>query len=74
MDNEAFDRLTVVVGKLRDRGSRRDAFRLLAGGALAIAALREGGDAEARKRKNKHKKHHGCAGNNQPCAKGRAGV
>lgn len=68
MDHEAFDRLTVVVGKLRDRASRRDAIRAIAGGALAIAGLREGGEAEARKRKKKKNKHHGrCLGNNQFC-------
>src|SRR5687768_5243786 len=56
MDGESFDRLSVVVHRLRDRATRRGALRMLAGGAVALASGLLGDEAEARKGHN-NKRH-----------------
>jgi hypothetical protein len=58
MDGESFDRLSVVVHRLRDQATRRGALRLLAGGVVALASelLADADDAEAKKRHN-NKRH-----------------
>jgi hypothetical protein len=58
MDGESFDRLSVVVHRLRDQATRRGALRLLFGGTFAAAAGLAADDATANhkhKNKNKHK-------------------
>lgn len=80
MDGESFDRLSVLVHRLRDRATRRGALGLIVGGSLAAAGGLLADDAAAKNRnKNKNKNckgyggtcdHHGdCCGNN--CRNGR---
>jgi hypothetical protein len=64
MDGESFDRLSVIVNRLRDRSSRRDALRALLGGSAAVAAAAlADDDADARK-KNRKKR---CRGYGATC-------
>jgi hypothetical protein len=60
MDGEAFDRLSMVVHRLRDTATRRDAMRVLLGGSVVAATGLLGDDAEARKKKNKKSKKNAC--------------
>jgi hypothetical protein len=78
MDGNSFDRLSVVVHRLRDQATRRNALRLLFGGSIAAAMgtfAVDGADARKRhkkKHKNKHKKCRGvggrCGGNHDCCS------
>lgn len=61
MDGESFDRLSVVIHRLRDQATRRNALRLLLGGSVAAVAGLTTEDADARRRKkhkNKHRNRH----------------
>lgn len=72
MDGESFDRLSVVVHRLRDQATRRGALRLLIGGSAAAVGGLIASETEAKK---KHKKKHknckgyggGCGGNKDCC-------
>ena len=56
MDGESFDRLSVVVHRLREKASRRTALRLLLGGSAVAAGGLLVDSADARKKnKNKNK-------------------
>lgn len=66
MDGESFDRLSVVVHRLRDRASRRGALGLLLGGSVAAASGLLAHDAGA-KNKNKNKKNSNCRGYGGKC-------
>ena len=73
MDGKSFDRLSVVVHRLREQATRRGALRLLLGGSLAVAGTLVADEGEARRRKNrKRKKCRGygavCGGNRDCCA------
>lgn len=57
MDGEAFDRLTMAVHRLRDQATRRNALRLLFGGAAVAAVGLPAEDAEARRKKRRRKKN-----------------
>ena len=69
MDGESFDRLSVLVDRLRDRTTRRGALRLALGGsfAAAVSALGEGASAKKNHNKNKNKKRNGCRGYGAKC-------
>jgi hypothetical protein len=70
MDGESFDRLSVVVHRLRDQATRRGALRLLLGGSVAAAGGLLTQDADAKKHKNKkhkNKKHKNCRGYGAKC-------
>lgn len=74
MDGDSFDRLSVVVNRLREKASRRDALRLLLGGSAVAAGglLVESADAR-KKNKNKNKKCRGFGGrcgSNRDCCNG----
>jgi hypothetical protein len=63
MDEKSFDRLSVVVHRLRDKTTRRGALGLLFGGSLAAAGTLLGEDAAARKgKKNRNRKKNNCRG------------
>lgn len=67
MDGEAFDRLSVAVHRLREQATRRNALRLLAGGAAVAATGLSIDDTNAKRRKknkNKNKKRKKCRNNN----------
>ncbi len=70
MDGESFDRLSVVVHRLRSKATRRGALGLLFGGSVAAAGSLLGEDAEARKRnknKNANRKKNNCRGYGGTC-------
>jgi hypothetical protein len=74
MDGASFDRLSMVVDRLRDRASRRGAVRLLLSGSVAAATglLIEDTDAKHRNRRNRHRNCRGfggwCNGHNDCCS------
>ncbi|MCC6314021.1 MAG: hypothetical protein IT337_08390 [Thermomicrobiales bacterium] len=76
MDDTRFDRLSVVVDKLRTGASRRETLRLLLAGSLAAAAATVE-DAEAKKKKHKNRNKNSCRGwgsrcsRNKDCCNGR---
>jgi hypothetical protein len=73
MDGASFDRLSVIVHRLRDQSTRRGALRLLLGGSLATAGTLVGAETEAKKKK-KHKNCRGYGGRcngNKNCCNGR---
>ena len=66
MDGESFDRLSVVVHRLRDKATRRGALGLLLGGSVAAASGLLADDADAKKN-NKNKKNGNCRGYGATC-------
>jgi hypothetical protein len=62
MDGASFDRLSVVVHRLRDQATRRGALRLLVGGSIAAVIGPEIDDTEAHKRHRHKKRHKNCKG------------
>src|SRR5687767_9928700 len=66
MDGDSFDRLSVVVHRLRDTATRRGALGLLLGGSVAAVSGLLAGDAEARRR-NRNKKNSNCRGFGGKC-------
>jgi hypothetical protein len=73
MDGKSFDRLSVVVHRLREQATRRGALRLLLGGSLAVAGTLAADEGEARRRKNRKRKQcrgygAACGGNRDCCA------
>src|SRR5215217_8779025 len=64
MDGESFDRLSVVVHRLRDKATRRGALGLLLGGSVAAVSGTLADDAGA---KHKNKKHNKCRGFGAKC-------
>lgn len=72
MDGDSFDRLSVIVHRLRDQASRRSAFRLLLGGALVAAGVLASDEADAKK-KNRNRNRHGkrCRGYGAGCGSNR---
>jgi hypothetical protein len=60
MDGESFDRLSVIVHRLREKATRRGALRLLLGGSVAAAAGSLAGETEARRRRRNLRR--GCKG------------
>jgi hypothetical protein len=74
MDGESFDRLSVVVHRLRDTATRRGALRLLLGGSAATALLVLEGETEARRRRRRRgrcKGFGGRCGSSRDCCDGR---
>ncbi len=74
MDGESFDRLSVVVHRLRDQASRRSAFRLLLGGALVGAGALAADDTDAKKKnknRNKNARRKRCRGYGAGCGSNR---
>ncbi len=70
MDEKSFDRLSVVVHRLRDKTTRRGALGLLFGGSLAAAGTLLGEDAEAKKGKknrNRNRNKNNCRGFGGKC-------
>ena len=67
MDGESFDRLSVVVHRLRDKATRRSALGLLLGGSVAAAGALMSDDAAARKNKNRKKDN--CRGFGAKCSR-----
>jgi hypothetical protein len=67
MDGETFDRLSVVVHRLRNTATRRGALGLLFGGSLAAAGTLLGEDASAKK--NKNRKKNNCRGFGAKCSR-----
>ena len=70
MDGESFDRLSVVVHRLRDKATRRGAVGLLLGGSVAALSGLMAEDAGAKKKnknKNNNKKNHNCRGFGGTC-------
>jgi hypothetical protein len=55
MDGSSFDKLSVAVHRLREQASRRNALRLLAGGAVAAVGGAIATETDAKKKKNKNK-------------------
>lgn len=55
MDGSSFDKLSVTVHRLRGQASRRNALRLLAGGAVAAVGGAIATETDAKKKKNKNK-------------------
>ena len=66
MDGESFDRLSVVVHRLRDKATRRGALGLVLGGSVAAVSGMLTDDAGAKKR-NKNKKNSNCRGFGGKC-------
>jgi len=66
MDGESFDRLSVVVHRLRDKATRRGALGLLLGGSVAAVSGMLADEAGA-KNKNKNKKNNNCRGFGARC-------
>ena len=79
MDGKRFDRLSVVVHRLRDQASRRGALRLLLGGTAIVATglLPDEADAKKRKKHKKRNRNKNCRGygggcrSNKDCCNGR---
>jgi hypothetical protein len=73
MDGESFDRLSVVVHRLRDKATRRGALGLMLGGSIAAASGLLTEDAGARKhnRRHKNKKNKNCRGFGGTCSSNR---
>lgn len=74
MDPDSFDRLSVVVHRLRERATRRGALGLLVGGAVAAVAAVFGDDAEAKRRgRNRNRSCRGfggsCRGDGDCCSR-----
>jgi hypothetical protein len=75
MDGESFDRLSVVVHRLRDKATRRSALGLVLGGSAAALSGLLAQDVSAKKHKNNGKKKHkncrgfgaGCKSNKDCC-------
>jgi hypothetical protein len=68
MDGESFDRLSVVVHRLRNKATRRGALGLVLGGSLAAIGGLLTDDAGAKKRnKNSKKKNKNCRGFGAKC-------
>ena len=70
MDGDSFDRLSVVVHRLRDKATRRGALGLLLGGSLAAAETLLGEDTAARngnKNRNRNRKKNNCRGFGGKC-------
>ncbi len=66
MDEESFDRLSVVVHRVRDKATRRGVLGFVLGGSVAAVSGRLTGDAGARKR-NRSGKNKDCHGYGGPC-------
>ena len=62
MDGESFDRLSVVVHRLRDKATRRGALRLLLGSSAAAALVALEGESEARRRRRRRGRCKGFGG------------
>src|SRR5215203_4669912 len=69
MDGESFDRLSVVVHRLRDKATRRGALRLVLGGSIAAVSgmLAEVADARKRNKKNNCRGYGGSCSSNRDC-------
>jgi hypothetical protein len=68
MDGESFDRLSVVVHRLRDKATRRSALGLVLGGSAAALSGLLAQDVSAKKHKNNgKKKHKNCRGFGARC-------
>ncbi|MFN8678984.1 MAG: hypothetical protein U0Z70_21570 [Thermomicrobiales bacterium] len=63
MDGSSFDKLSVSVHRLREQASRRNALRLLAGGAAAAVAGAIVTDTDAKKNKKYKNKYKKCRNN-----------
>jgi hypothetical protein len=68
MDGESFDRLSVVVHRLRSKATRRGALGLVVGGSIAAVSGLLADDASARSRnKRSGKRNKGCRGFGAKC-------
>jgi hypothetical protein len=71
MDGTSFDRLSVIVHRLRDQSTRRGALRLLLGGSVAAASGLVATETDAKKKNKRWKKCRGyggrCNGNKNCC-------
>jgi hypothetical protein len=68
MDAESFDRLSVVVHRLRAKATRRSALGFVLGGAVAAANGLLSEDAGARRRNRKSGKNKNCRGFGATCS------
>jgi hypothetical protein len=77
MDGSSFDKLSVSVHRLREQASRRNALRLLLGGAAAVSGiLASQPESEAKKKKKKRRKrcrtgYGGRCKSNRDCCNGK---
>ena len=73
MDGSSFDKLSVNVHRLREQASRRNALRLLAGGAVAAVGGIVAGhsDSEAKRKKNCRSGYGGRCNSNKDCCNGK---
>lgn len=67
MDGESFDRLSVVVHRLRDKATRRGALGLVLGASVAAVSGVLTEDAGAKKRNKSSKKNKNCRGFGGKC-------
>jgi hypothetical protein len=68
MDGESFDRLSVVVHRLRNKATRRGALGLVLGGSLAaVSGLLADGAGAKKRNKNGKKKNKDCRGFGAKC-------
>jgi hypothetical protein len=67
MDDKAFDRLSVMVHRLRDQATRRGALKVLFGGAVAAAGGLLADETDAKKRHKKKHKHKNKKHRSQNC-------
>ena len=69
MDGESFDRLSVVVHRLRDKATRRGALGLVLGGSVAAVSglLTEDAGAKKHNKNGKNKKNKDCRGFGAKC-------
>ena len=69
MDGESFDRLSVVVHRLRDKATRRGALGLVLGGSIAAVSglLTEDAGAKKHNKNGKNKKNKDCRGFGAKC-------
>ena len=69
MDEASFDRLSVIVHRMRDQSTRRGALRLLLGGSVAAAGALVTAETDAKKNKHKNCSGYGgrCNGNKNCC-------
>ena len=75
MDGSSFDKLSVSVHRLREQASRRNALRLLFGGAAAAIGGATASDSDAKKKKRKRKNcrsgYGGPCNSNKDCCNGK---
>jgi hypothetical protein len=69
MDDKVFDRLSVVVHRLRDKTTRRSALGLVLGGSIGAVNSILADDVGARNRNRRNRKKNGCRGFGGKCSR-----